>query len=63
MHAVYENIDPKSSEIFRLANQRRENVDVVGDKPVRHDAGEMFLSEEAKQKAWLEHYETYQWGT
>ena len=34
--AVYEKIDPKSSEIFRLANQmRRENVDVVGDKPVR----------------------------
>ena len=53
--AVYENIDPKSSEIFSLANQMRgENVDVVGDKPVRNDAGEMYLSEEAKQKAWLE---------
>ena len=34
--ALYENIDPKSSEIFRLANQmRRENVDIVGDKPVK----------------------------
>ena len=56
--AVYENIDPKSSEIFSLANQmRRENVDVLGDKPVRNDEGEMSLSEEAKQKAWLEHYE------
>ena len=30
---VYENIDPKSSEVYRLANQfRRENTDVVGDK-------------------------------
>ena len=30
---VYENIDPKSSEIYCLANQfRRENADVVGDK-------------------------------
>ena len=34
--SVYENIDPKYSEIFRHANQIwRENVDVVGDKPVR----------------------------
>ena len=32
---VYENIDPKSSEVYRLANQfRRDNIDVVGDKPV-----------------------------
>ena len=54
--AVYENIDPKSSEFFRLANQtRRENVDVVGDKQVRTDAREMSLSEEAKQKACLEY--------
>ena len=33
---VNENIDPKSSEVYRLANRfRRENTDVVGDKPVR----------------------------
>ena len=39
---VYENIDPKSLEVYRLANQfRRENTDVVGDKPVKNDAGEM----------------------
>ena len=32
---VYKNIDPKSSELYRLANQfRKENADVVGDKPV-----------------------------
>ena len=32
---VFENIDTKSSEVYRLANQfRRENADVVGDKPV-----------------------------
>ena len=30
---VYENIDPKSSEVYHLANQfRRENTDVVGDE-------------------------------
>ena len=54
---VYENIDPKSSEVYRLANQfRRENTDVVGDKPVKNDAGEMSMSEDSKQ-AWLEHYQ------
>ena len=52
---VYEGIDHKSSDIFRLANQmRKENVDVVGDKPVKNDTGEMSMSEEAKQN---EHYE------
>ena len=55
---VNENIDPKSSEVYRLANHfRRENNDVVGDKPVKNDAGEMSLSEDSKQKAWLEHYQ------
>ena len=55
---IYENIDPKSSEVYRLANQfRRENTDVVGDKPVKNDAGEMLMSDDSKQKAWLEHYQ------
>ena len=55
---VYEGIDHKSSDIFRLANQMsKENVDVVGDKPVKNDTGEMSMSEEAKQNAWAEHYE------
>ena len=54
---VYEGIDHKSSDIFRLANQmRKENVD-VGDKPVKNDAGEMPMNDEAKQNAWAEHYE------
>ena len=55
---VYENIDPKSSEVCCLANQfRRENTDVVDDKPMKNDAGEMSMSEDSKQKAWLEHYQ------
>ena len=36
---------------------RKENVDVVGDKPVKNDTGEISMSEEAKQNAWAEHYE------
>ena len=55
---VYDGIDHKSSDIFHLPNQmRKENVDVVGDKPVKNDAREMSLREEAKQNAWAEHYE------
>ena len=55
---VYDGIDHMLSDIFCLANQmRKENVDVVGDKPVKNDAGEMSMSEEAKQNAWVEHYE------
>ena len=55
---VYKNIDLKSSELYRLANQfRKEDADVVGDKPVKNDAGEMSVSDDSKQKAWLEHYQ------
>ncbi|XP_048759321.2 uncharacterized protein LOC125668926 [Ostrea edulis] len=55
---IYENVDTRSSEVYCLANQiRRENVDVVGNKPVKNDTGEMSLNQEAKEKAWLEHYE------
>ena len=54
---VFKNIDLKSSEVYPLANQfRRENAD-VGDKPVKNDAGEVSMSKDAKQKAWLEHYQ------
>ena len=59
-NVVYEGIDHKSSDILRLANQmRKENVDVVGDKPVKNDTGEMSMSEKAKQNAWAEHYERF----
>ena len=48
---VYENIDPKSSEVYRLANQiRRGNTDVVGDKPVKNDAGEMSMREDQSRR-------------
>ena len=47
-------IDHKSSDFFRLANQmRKENVDVVGDKPVKNDAGEMSMCEEQCRMCWL----------
>ena len=57
---VYENIDPKSSEVYHLFNQfRRENADVVGDKPVKNDAGEISMSDDSKQEAWVKHYQRF----
>ena len=53
-----DGIDQKSSDIFGLANQmRKENVDVVGNKPVKNEAREMSMSEEKNQNVWAEHYE------
>ena len=46
---AYKNIDPKSLEVYRLANQfRGENTDVDGGKLVKNDAGEMSMSEDSK---------------
>ena len=46
---AYENIDPKSSEVYRLAYQfRGENTDVDGGKLVKNDAGEMSVSKDSK---------------
>ena len=36
---------------------RRDNQDVMGEKPVKNDAGQLSLDEEAKKAAWKEHYE------
>ena len=46
---AYENIDPKSSEVYRLANQfREENTFVDGGKLVKNDSREMSVSEDSK---------------
>ena len=46
------------SEVYRLSNQfRSDKADVVGNKPVKNDAGEMSVSEDSKQTALLEYYQ------
>ena len=53
-----QKIDLKSADIYRLAKQmRRDNQDVMGEKPFKNDAGQLSLDEEAKRAAWKEHYE------
>ena len=44
------------SEEYRLANQFRKEI--VGDKPVKNNAGEMSMNDDSKRKAWLEHYQS-----
>ena len=36
---------------------RRDNQDVMGEKPVKNDADQLSLDEESKKEAWKEHYE------
>ena len=36
---------------------RLDNQDVMGEKPVKNDAGQLLLDEQAKKEAWKEHYE------
>ena len=50
-------LTPSLQESTALLTSLEENTDVVGDKPVKNDAGEMSMSEDSKQKAWLEHYQ------
>ena len=53
---IFSNIAPNDTGIFKLAKQMdKTNQDVVGEKCVRNDTGELFLSDEEKMKAWVEH--------
>ena len=47
-----------STQVYRQAKQmRRDNQDVMGEKPVKNDAGQLSLDEKSKKEAWKEHYE------
>ena len=50
--------DARSGDVYRLAKQmRHDNQDVMGEKPVKNDAGQLSLDKESKKEAWKEHYE------
>jgi len=54
---IFADISPTSDGVFRLAKQMdRTNQDVVGEKCIQNDAGQLSLSDEDKMKAWVEHY-------
>ena len=53
-----QKIDARSGDVYQLAKQmRRDNQDVMGEKPVKNNAGQLSLDEESKKEAWKEHYE------
>ena len=54
---AFKQINPRSVEIYRLAKQmRRKNQDVIGDKPVRNNNGQMSLDVDSKKEAWRKRY-------
>ena len=59
--ADFSDIDPKGDKVFRIAKQMmRENQDVMGEKCVKNDEGELALTPEAKKAAWKQHYKGLQ---
>ena len=53
----FANISHNDGSVFKLAKQiDMSNQDVVGEKCVKNDAGELSLSEDERMKAWVEHY-------
>ena len=48
-------LTPSLQTSAALLTSLEERTHVVGDKPVKNDAGEMSMSEDSKQKAWIEH--------
>ena len=54
---AFAHISPNGNEIFHIAKQMdKTNEDVVGEKCVKNDAGELSLSDEQKMKSWVEYY-------
>ena len=52
----FANILPNNGNIYKIAKQiNRSKQDVVGERCIKNDAGELSLSDE-KMKAWVEHY-------
>ena len=54
----FSNLKPGDNSVFRLARQMRQvNQDIIGDKCVKDDSGNLSTTDEAKKVAWKQHYE------
>ena len=54
---IFVHTTPHENEVFHIAKQmKRMNHDVICDKCVKNDDGELSLSDKQKMKAWVEHY-------
>ena len=54
----FTSIKDNKENIFRVAKQMRtENQDVIGEKCIRGDDGNLSLDDASKKLAWKQHYE------
>ena len=54
----FSDLKPGMDDICKVAKQlRKDNQDVVGDKCVKDDSGNLSFDNEAKRVAWKQHYE------
>ena len=65
----FQDVDSNRDMIYRIVKQMRaENQDVLGDKCVKDDNGNLSFCDEAKKAAWKAHYERllnreFDWNT
>ena len=54
----FTNLKPGMREIYKMAKQmRQDNQDVTGEKCVKDDSGNLSIDDQAKKRAWKQHYE------
>ena len=54
----FSDLKPGMDDIFKIAKQlRKDNQDLVGEKCVKDDSGNLSFDNEAKKVAWKQHYE------
>jgi hypothetical protein len=54
----FADLKPGMNDIFKIAKQmRNDNQDIIGDKCVKDDSGNLSIDIEAKKAAWKQHYE------
>ena len=52
-NVALQKINAWSGDVYRLAKEMCcDNQDVMGEKPVKNDAGQLLLDEESKKEAW-----------
>ena len=54
----FSDLKPGMNDIFKISKQlRSDDQDVVGDKCVKDNSGNLSIDNEAKKVAWKQHYE------
>ena len=55
---IFSDLKPGMTGVYKIAKLiRKDSQDVVGDKCVNDDSGQLSVSDESKKNAWKQHYE------